>query len=300
MGVVRTTKSRGRTHRELVQTYRWEGKVSQRRVSLSPSGKSGLVAGQRRLDQAIWDATYLRLFDSIRDAARSRAEAAPKSLIEKEQEDFVLEFTYNTNRIEGSTLSLNDTRLLLEREVVPSAKPLRDILEARAHASLFRGLLTTPEPLDLAHILRWHQFLFRDSKPDIAGQLRGVQVWIRGSKHVPPSPVEVRPLLLELLRFVKRNRLKIHPVQLAAEFHFRFEDIHPFVDGNGRVGRLAMNLLLSEEGYPLLDIPYTKRQGYYTSLQKSSVSSTARPFLRWFFLRYARTHRRFLPASPRP
>lgn len=296
VGAIRTLTSRGRTHRELVQTYRWGGRVRRKTLPIGPRGEFDRRAIQGKLDQAIWDSTYLPLFDEIREAARTRAGTAPVSLVEKEMDDFVLEFTYNTNRIEGSTLTLNDTRLLLERDVVPGAKPLRDVLEARTHATLLRHLLKSPEPLDLSHVLRWHHTLFRETKQDIAGRLREVQVWIRGSKHVPPSPVEVRPMLVELLRFAVRSRAKVHPVQLAGEFHYRFEDIHPFVDGNGRVGRLAMNLLLAQAGYPMLDIPYTKRQGYYSALEKSSVGSTARPFLHWYFLRYARAHRRLLAA----
>jgi Fic family protein len=297
MGVVRTIGSKGRAHREFVQTYRWDGKVVRKSLPFPPGASQDLGKYQAKLDQLIWDSTYLPLFDSIREAALSRASGSPKSLVEKEQEEFVQEFTYNTNRIEGSTLTLNDTRLLLEREVVPNARPLRDILETRAHASLVRSLLANPEPIDLAHILRWHQSLFRETKPDIAGQLRGVQVWIRGSKHVPPSPLEVRPMLIELLRYAGRARARVHPVQLAAEFHFRFENVHPFADGNGRVGRLAMNILLRQAGYPMLDILYTKRLGYYAALEKSSIGSTARPFIHWFFLRYARAHRRLLPKS---
>jgi Fic family protein len=298
MGAVRTLPSGRGSRRELVQTYRWDGRVRRMGLPLRPGAEGDLKASQRELDQRIWNSTYLPLFDSIRGAAQARNADAPTALLEKEAEDFILEFTYNTNRIEGSTLSLDDTRQLLEQGVVPRAKPLRDILEARAHSSLFRGLLASSEPLDLTHVLRWHLALFRDTKPEIAGQIRGVQVWIRGSQHVPPSPLEVRPMLIELLRYVARNRSRIHPVQLAAEFHLRFENVHPFVDGNGRVGRLAMNLLLARAGYPMLDIPYNKRRGYYSALEKSSVGSTPRAFLHWFFLRYTRAHRRLLP-NPR-
>jgi Fic family protein len=154
-----------------------------------------------------------------------------------------------------------------------------------------------PEPLELGRLLRWHKAIFGDTKPDIAGQLRTVQAWISGSKHVPPSPLEVKPLLVELLRRASRNRRGVHPVQLAAEFHLDFESVHPFVDGNGRIGRLAMNLLLARAGYPMVDIAYVKRKGYYRALEKSNLQASARPFLRWFFLRYSREHRRVLAQS---
>jgi len=294
VGVVRTVGTGDRSHRVLVQTFRWNGKVLRKSVPVPSGERVDLNSAQTRLEQAIWDSTYLPLFESIKEASKQRGARSPATLIDKELEDFVLEFTYNSNRIEGSTLSLEDTRQILERELAPKTKPLCDVLETRAHAGLLRSLLAKPEPLDPAHLLRWHQELFRETKADIAGQLRGVQVWIRGSKHVPPTPIEVRPSLLELLRSVGRNRAKLHPVQLAAEFHYRFENIHPFVDGNGRVGRLAMNMLLRQHGYPMLDIPYEKRLGYFSALEKSSIQSTPGPFVRWFFLRYARAHRRLL------
>lgn len=297
MGILRTVRRGGRTQRELVQTYRWEGHVRRKSVPVTPSANEKRVDLQAKVDQQIWDSTYLPLFDLIKSAVDSRISVSPKSLVEKEFDQFVLEFTYNTNRIEGSTLSLDDTRELLQRDTVPKSKPLSDVLETRAHAALLRRLVRNPEPLDLEHILRWHRAIFADSKPDIAGRLRTVQVWIGKSKHVPPAPIEVRPLLVELLRRVNRNRRGVHPVQLAAEFHLEFESIHPFVDGNGRIGRLVLNLLLARAGYPLVDIAYVKRKGYYLALERSNLQGSARPFLRWFFLRYAREHRHMLSSS---
>ncbi len=266
-------------------------------VNLRPEGHANLATLQQQVDQQIWDATYLPMFDAIKAAADSRRAASPVSLREKERDQFVLEFTYNTNRIEGSTLSLEDTRHLLQRDAVPRSKPLRDVLETRAHAALLHRLLEHPEPLDLRHLLEWHEAIFRETKPDIAGQLRSVQVWIGGSKHVPPSPLEVRPLMMEFVRRLHRNHRLLHPVQLAAEFHFRFESIHPFADGNGRIGRLAMNLLLNGAGYPMVDIPFVKRKGYYAALERGNVTDSSRPFLHWFFLRYSREHRRLLPTA---
>jgi Fic family protein len=294
VGALRSVRREGRTERESVQTYRWKGAVRRKAVRIGAGRRVNLAALQQQVDQQIWDSTYLPFFDAIKGAIDSRNAIAPKSLVEKEFDQFVLEFTYNTNRIEGSSLSLWDTRELLEREVVPRSKPLRDVLEARAHAGLFRRLIADPEPMDLDDLLRWHRALFGETKPDLAGQLRTVQVWIGGSKHVPPPPLEVRPMLIELLRRTSRDRPAVHPVQLAAEFHLRFESIHPFADGNGRIGRLAMNLLLARGGFPMADILYSKRKRYYAALERSNVLGSSRPFLHWFFLRYSREHRRIL------
>jgi Fic family protein len=289
-----SVKSIHRGRREyfyLVQTYRWEGRVRKKQVYLGTSVPEDLRSHRSLLEQEIWNETWLRQFDVIRERYLRRQHSLPSSVESKEREDFVVEFTYDTNRIEGSTLSLEDTRRLLSRDITPAGKPLSDILETQKHAALLRRLIKTPEPVDFPHVLLWHKELFRETKPDIAGRIRDYEVRIRGSRHVPPSPIEVRPRLIELLRSTSRAKEGTHPVQKSGEFHFRFEDIHPFGDGNGRIGRLAMNLLLARSGFPMLNISYNRRRGYYRALEAASVIGESRPFLLWYFLRYSRENR---------
>ncbi len=288
MATVRTVRRGGRSYRYLVQSYRWDGVVRKRQLYLGTSIPKDLATARHTLEEAIWKATWFARFDSIRAAYQKRLDGLPQSVREKETEDFVLQFTYDTNRIEGSTLSLNDTRLLLERGITSTSRPLNDTLEAKKHAQLVQRLIRQPEVIDLAHLLRWHKELFAETKPDIAGRIRDYEVMIRGSRHVPPSSFEVRPMLIELLRWSMRSAPTVHPVQLAAEVHFRFEHIHPFGDGNGRVGRLLMNALLARNGFPMINITYTRRRRYYRALELASTGGDARPFLHWFFLTYSR------------
>lgn len=288
MGTVRTVRRGSRTYRYLVQSYRWNGVVRKKQLYLGTSLPTDLTSSQLALERAIWKETWFVQFDAIQTAFQERLARLPPSVHEKESEDFALEFTYDTNRIEGSTLSLEDTRRLLERGITPAARPLNDILETQKHATIVRRLIHNPEPITLSRLLGWHKELFSETKPDIAGRLRDFEVRIRGSQHVPPSALEVRPMLLELIRWSTRASTKIHPVELSAEFHFRFEHIHPFGDGNGRIGRLAMNSLLAQRDFPMLNILYARRRGYYRALELSSLRGDARPFLRWFFLRYSR------------
>ena len=117
------------------------------------------------------------------------------------------------------------------------------------------------------------------------------------SQHIPPAPLEGRPRLIELLRWLRRHAKTVHPIELAAEFHFRFENIHPFGEGNGRIGRLAMNILLHESGYPMLNIRYGKRAGYYHAPERFSVRSDPSPFLLWFFRGYDRDGKRWSRAD---
>jgi len=288
MGTVRTVRRGSRTYRYLVQSYRWNGVVRKKQLYLGTSLPTDLTSSQLALERAIWKETWFAQFDAIQMAFQKRLARLPPSVHEKESEDFALEFTYDTNRIEGSTLSLEDTRRLLERGITPAARPLNDILETQKHATIVRRLIHNLEPITLSRLLGWHKELFSETKPDIAGRLRDFEVRIRGSQHVPPSALEVRPMLLELIRWSTRASTKIHPVELSAEFHFRFEHIHPFGDGNGRIGRLAMNSLLAQRDFPMLNILYARRRGYYRALELSSLRGDARPFLRWFFLRYSR------------
>ncbi len=239
-----------------------------------------------RVDREIWSDTWFESFGEIHKAYQERLSSLPRSLVEKEREDFVVEFTYDTNRIEGSTLTFQETANLLTHGISPDSTPMRDIRETLAHAALLRRLLDNPEPVDLPHLLAWHKAIFGETKPDISGRVRDFEVRIRGSKHVPPSALEVRPMLVETLRWFQRHGVELNSVERAGSFHFQFENIHPFGDGNGRIGRLAMNLILFREGYPMINIRYGNRTGYCRALERSSVVSNPRPFLLWFFRRY--------------
>lgn len=294
MATIKSVHRGGGVYHYLVQTFLWEGAVRKKQIYLGTTIPPKLDRLRDALERKIWHDTWFKQFDQIRDGYRERLRTVPRSVQEQDRDEFILNFTYNTNRIEGSSLTFEETRRLLTRGISPPSKPYRDVVESQKHADLIRRLMANPEPVDLPHILKWHRELFGDTKPDVAGRIRDFEVRIGNSRHIPPPSVEVRPRTIELLRRTNRNREERHPVELAGEFHFRFEDIHPFGDGNGRVGRLVMNVLLNREGFPMLDIRYDRRAGYYTALEESSVRAISRPFLRWFFLRYSRDNRFYL------
>jgi len=298
MSAVRTLARGSNRYYYLVQTYRWEGAVRRKERYLGTTLPGGLERERESLERDVWGETWFRSFDRIRAAYQNRLRTIPKSVLEQEREEFIVDFTYDTNRIEGSTLSREETSNLLTRGISPPSRPMRDIREAQLHAQLLRRLVSTPEPVDLPHLLSWHRAIFGETKPDIAGRIRDFEVGIRRSHHLPPSSLEVRPMLIELLRRTGRQARSTHPVERAASFHFQFEHIHPFGDGNGRIGRLALNVLLSQAGFPMLNIRYGRRGGYYTALEKSSLTSSARPFVLWFFHRYHRDQRVWLRLAP--
>lgn len=185
-----------------------------------------------------------------------------------------VEHTYASNAIEGNPLTLQETRVALEGLTV-GGKPLRDHLEAIDHADAFdhvRTLADQREPLIESAIRSIHALVLRRSCPDDAGRYRTVQVFISGSRHVPPDPVAVPGAMQDLLSWPRAvEEARPLPVALAAEFHARLVTIHPFVDGNERTARLASNLLLMRDGYLPARWTPEDRPEYYRALEAASL-----------------------------
>ena len=246
---------------------------------------------------SIYKEKWFKEFDRIKKGYSGEQRALPAEIKEKELDRFAVLFTYDTNRIEGSKLSFKDTSELLELGISPSGKPLRDIKEAEAHRRVFYEMINTKEELSLDRVLEWHKGLFEETKPGIAGTVRTYQVYISGSRHVPPTPTDVPSLLAELFKWYSKEKAKENPVELAARVHMKFETIHPFGDGNGRIGRLVMNFILHRNGYPMLDIKYTGRRGYYNALEKSNIKGDENIFVQWFFKKYAIENKKYLKSK---
>ena len=203
--------------------------------------------------------------------------------MQKELESFSIKFTYNTQKIEGSTLSLRETADIIQLGLTPASKPERDMIETKLHQRLFLDIVNSQikdnDDLSLKTIQKWHKLLFKDTKSDIAGNLRTFNVIIGGSKFIPPKPQTIIILLKEFFHWYHNNKNKMNPVELAALVHLKFVTIHPFGDGNGRVSRLMMNFVLNKFGYPMFDINYTDRRSYYVALERSSLKDNDVLFL---------------------
>ncbi|MBI4440339.1 Fic family protein [Candidatus Woesearchaeota archaeon] len=208
----------------------------------------------------------------------------PESAKEREKEEIAIAFTYNTNAIEGSTITLEEAREIIHDKMAPN-KPLRDIKETEAHSRVFLNMLNKKEKLDEELLLRWHKEVFRETKSDIAGEYRDYLV--RVGPYVAPDWQDIKGLMKGLVEHI--NKKKGNPFELAATAHYRFEKIHPFGDGNGRIGRLLMNHILWHSGYPMLIIEYKKRKSYYKALQKPEEG-----FVKYFTRRYLTAHRKRL------
>lgn len=175
--------------------------------------------------------------------------------------------TWGTNAIEGNTLSREDVeRILLEERSVPN-RPLHDVMETIQHARAFADLLARRAgPIRLITVLQLHEAVFRGIKPD-AGQWRRVNVRIAGTRHVPPRMEKVVPMMTEWEEaYARREMLGENVFSLAAWMHFEFESIHPFSDGNGRVGRLLLNLHFLKHNWPPVHILPPDRNRYLKCL----------------------------------
>lgn len=190
--------------------------------------------------------------------------------VERLNEEFVVEYTYNSNAIEGNTLTLRETDLVL-RGLTIDKKPLKDHMEAVGHKEAFdyvRELVKDNIPLSENIIKKIHFLVLADKKDD-RGVYRRVPVHIMGAAHEPVQPYLIQPKMEQLLIDFKNSNE--HIVTKLARFHIEFEAIHPFIDGNGRTGRLLVNLELMKAGYPPIDIKYMDRLAYYNAFDEYHV-----------------------------
>lgn len=183
-------------------------------------------------------------------------------------EEFMFDYTYNSNAIEGNTLTLQETTLVLQGVTIDK-KPLKDHLEVIGHKDAFYYIVDlVKEKPELSEILikQIHSLVLADSPLD-RGVYRKVPVKIMGASHTPPQPYLVAKQMKELILNCKKWKKTKNIVELASLIHLNFEFIHPFIDGNGRTGRLLINLILMSNGYPPINIKFADRMKYYACFE---------------------------------
>lgn len=195
-----------------------------------------------------------------------------------------LEYTFESNRIEGNTLTLKETDLVVNEGLTISGKSMREHLEAINHKEAIeyvKHLMDKKSLINAREVLAIHNLILRGIDQMNAGVYRNVQVMIKGSAFVPPQPFLVPKQMEDYFLWYHANQSKIHPVVLAAEMHERLVTIHPFIDGNGRTARLVMNLILLKHGYVIANIKgdAKSRVAYYNALEKAQTQNDKNDFI---------------------
>lgn len=223
------------------------------------------------------------MFDQF-DAQKARLDALrplPPALVSNLHDDLVLRWTYHSNAIEGNTLTLKETRVVLEGITV-GGKLLREHFEAINHreAILYvEQIVQAGTPLTEWQIRNLHRLVLKNIDDDNAGCYRTINGLIAGAEHRPPAALPVPHQMEQLIAWYQAAATTLHPIECAARLHADFVKIHPFTDGNGRTGRLLMNLALIKGGFPAVVLPVAQRLRYYETLDHAHIHGDYQPFL---------------------
>jgi len=209
----------------------------------------------------------------------------PKSAVEKLRDQLRIEMTYNSNAIEGNSLTLKETFLVINEGLTVKGKPLKDHLEAKDHYQALEYLYDLIEKgkhhtLSEHLIKQLHMLIVQETDKEWAGRYRNSNVIIVGADHTPPDALEVVQPMHDLIKWFSSERKKLHVVELAALTHHKLVFIHPFFDGNGRTSRLLMNLILMQAGFPLSIVLKNDRKKYYRALDQADKNNLE-PFVRF-------------------
>jgi Fic family protein len=192
-----------------------------------------------------------------------------KAELQQLKEYYRISLTYSSNALEGNSLTESETKIVIEDGITIGGKPLKDHLEAVGHSEAFDLMyrLSTTQEITEEDILALHRMFYQKIDLENAGTYRRVRVFITGSTFKLPSPSRIKSLMQSFINRLPELRKQHHPVVYAALVHKEFVEIHPFIDGNGRVARLLMNLVLLQHGYPLVVIPPVIRSEYINALE---------------------------------
>ncbi|MNK72152.1 Fic/DOC family protein [compost metagenome] len=218
-----------------------------------------------------FQSTFDRLYQKRQELQNSRP--LPNIALNKIRESLSLEWTYNSNSIEGNTLSLRETQMVIQEGITIKGKSLREHFETHNHDKAIDYLYSIVDEnykLRSIDILSIHGLVMRSIEEDFAGRIRNGGVRISGANFMPPNANKVSDYLDELIEFINTNPLDLNDIELATIYHHKLVWIHPFFDGNGRTVRLSMNLLLMRCGFPPAIILKNDRKKYYEALNQAN------------------------------
>lgn len=214
-------------------------------------------------------------------------------LKQKFLDEFSIGFTHDTQKIEGSTLTKKETYDLLRFSLTPYRKSEADMLETKLHHAVFLKMIKNIPEFNGKTVLKWHKDMFEKTMKEFAGIIRTYPVFVTNSESKFPHWKFIPNFLKEFYSWYKKSEKTTNPVILSALTHFRFVNIHPFGDGNGRISRLIMNYVLIKNNYPPLNIKFLDRTAYYISLEKGNIQNDEIHFLKWFVKFYIKTNKKY-------
>jgi len=276
----------GRRYYYRVISIRKKGRVSKKRIYLGANlTKTQISKKESEADKELMYLSNLLKQEEVKELEKIKEsyKKQPKENFENRYEVFTSDFTYNSTAIEGNTLTLQETAQLLFEGITPR-KSIREINEVLNHKNAFDFILNYKGDVNKEFMCELHKIVVKDTlkdelKPQI-GCFRNLQVYIRGTSWLPPKPKEVPKEIKSLLFWYSKNKNKLHPLVVSAYFHAGFETIHPFVDGNGRTGRLLMNFILHKNKLPMINIPNSIKHKYYEALKSAQVKGELKPLVK--------------------
>ncbi|MGE0793338.1 MAG: Fic family protein, partial [Candidatus Woesearchaeota archaeon] len=292
MVYLRTKFVSGKEYFYLIHSVRIEGKVKKIEKSIGtkkPSEKELEKLKEEFLvgiNSKNWLVLTQEEYTKIEEIKKTKSE----KLTNEQLMDFCVNFTYSTNAIEDNSLSKHETRELLENDKSVD-KPFKDQVESVAHKNVFMEMVNCKEDLSVDLIKKWHYDLFNFSKKELAGKYRDRNV--RVAQFKAPHYLDLSFLMNDFVKWFKissRGSASLHPVELAALTHLKFVKIHPFLDGNGRIGRLLLNFVLHKFGYPMMTVEYKDRYSYYKALDEFDETQEEEIFVRYIVNSYLKEY----------
>lgn len=273
----------------LVKTFREKGKVKKKSIFLGTDLNKMQLAKLKEdamvelgeIDfEKVLSKEEIKEFEEIKRKLNKEIENFAS---ESFYQHFITEYTYDSNAIEGSSLTLEETGNVLFEGISPKNKPLKDVQEAKNHKNSYDYIVDLrKERLTQDIICEIQRKVVENTLPDhlkeFEGKLREVNV--RVGVHIAPPYYSVPRKLGSLIKWYNRNHEKYHPIVVAAYFHSEFENIHPFVDGNGRTGRILINLMIRDAGFPPITIFLKYRLEYYKALEKARKEKNLKPLIK--------------------
>lgn len=260
--------------RILCQENKIDGVIRKGNLYMIPENAQKPADGRRKASRQVISFERIEELKAEFDTRRPLTQGE----LERLNEEFMIEFTYNSNAIEGNTLTLQETAMVLEGITIDQ-KPLKDHLEAVGHKDAFlyvQDIVSNKMPLTEFVIKNIHSLVLMN-KPEDKGVYRRVPVKIMGTFTEPVQPYMIEPKITELLAENEKRKATMNIIERVARFHLEFESIHPFIDGNGRTGRLLMNFELMQNGYPPINVKFSDRKRYYDAFDNYSRNQDATP-----------------------